>query len=111
MDWTPLEHSEQLVALRACDGQYRVVFKHSTRCDLSALVQQRLEKDWSLSADRCSAYWLDVIKFPTLSAQIATEFAEFHASPQLLLFWGGEVSYAADGLDVSFAEMCEHLIH
>lgn len=89
MKWIPLESAEQLGEIKQNEG-YSIIFKHSTRCSISMMARKRFEMDWDQMPDSIPLYFLDLIKFRPISAQIAEDFHVHHESPQLLLIKEGE---------------------
>lgn len=69
----------------------QLIFKHSTRCHISSMIKSRLEK--SQVPDSIEFYYLDLIRFRTLSDKIAYEFNVNHESPQVLLIKNAECVY------------------
>lgn len=84
-----------------------MIFKHSTRCNISSIAKYRLEDDWSF--DNIESYYLDLIQHRSLSAAIAERFSVHHESPQVLLIMQGQCVYDASHLDISVAELREAL--
>jgi bacillithiol system protein YtxJ len=84
-----------------------LIFKHSTRCNISSIAKYRLEDDWSF--DNLETYYLDLIQHRSLSATIAERFSVHPESPQVLLIIKGECVYDASHLDISIAELREAL--
>ncbi len=72
----------------------QVIFKHSTRCSVSKMVKNRLEK--SEGQDNFDFYYLDLLKFRSLSNQIAGELKIPHESPQIIVIKGGKPVYNED---------------
>ncbi|NCD68793.1 bacillithiol system redox-active protein YtxJ [Mucilaginibacter agri] len=89
MKWIPLESAEQLSEIKQNEG-YSIIFKHSTRCSISMMARRRFEMDWDQMPDSIPLYFLDLIKFRPISAQVAEDFHVHHESPQLLLIKEGE---------------------
>jgi len=89
MRWIQLETAEQIKQIQQNPG-YSVIFKHSTRCSISMMAKRKFELDWTDLPDNISLYFLDLIKYRELSAQIAHDFQVHHESPQLLLIKDGE---------------------
>lgn len=89
MKWIPLESAEQLQSIKEQPG-YSIIFKHSTRCSISMMARRRFEMDWDKMPDTIPLYFLDLIKYRSLSNQIAEDFHVHHESPQLLLIKEGE---------------------
>lgn len=86
-----------------------LIFKHSTRCNISAIAKYRLEDDWDFSTENLEAYYLDLIQHRSLSSAIAENFLVHHESPQVLLVKQGTCVYDASHLDISVAEIHEAL--
>lgn len=84
-----------------------VIFKHSSRCDLSNLTLQMLEQSWDYSSTEICTYLLDVVKHKAVSGLVAEVFQEYHQSPQLLLIQEGVCTYEADYPDISIEEFKE----
>lgn len=89
MKWIPLESAEQLKDIKEHAG-YSIIFKHSTRCSISMMARRRFEMDWDKMPDSIPLYFLDLIKYRSISNQVADDFQVHHESPQLLLIKEGE---------------------
>ena len=89
MNWIALESAEQLNSIKQYQG-YSLIFKHSTRCSISMMAKRRFELDWEDLPEDMPLYFLDLIKYRELSAQVAQLFQVHHESPQLLLIKDGE---------------------
>ena len=89
MDWIPLISEHQLEDIRKLSSQQaQLIFKHSTRCAVSSMAKNRLER--SHIAANVQFHFLDLIKYRTVSNKIETEFDVSHESPQVLLIKNGE---------------------
>ena len=71
--------------------QPQLIFKHSTRCSVSSMIKNRLEK--AQAPEELSFHFLDLIAYRSLSDKIAAEFFVEHQSPQVLLIKNGECLY------------------
>lgn len=92
MHWTHLTSDEQLNTLLALSHDKAVIiFKHSTRCNLSSMVLSRLEKMPCMAA--ANFYFLDILANRDLSAKISETLHVHHESPQVLLIKSGECVY------------------
>ena len=89
MNWIALESAEQLNSIKQYQG-YSLIFKHSTRCSISMMAKRRFELDWEDLPEDMPLYFLDLIKYRELSAQVAQLFQVHHESPQLLLIKDSE---------------------
>ncbi len=92
MEWIPLTNIEQLATIKVLSAEKpQVIFKHSTRCSISSVAKNRLEKaDAPLGID---FYYLDLIAYRNVSNAISEQFNVFHESPQVLLIKNGECTY------------------
>lgn len=68
-----------------------VIFKHSSRCSISSMAKNRLEREESPADVRF--YFLDLIKHRAVSNKVAEVFGVFHESPQVLLIKNEECTY------------------
>ncbi len=108
--WIPLESKNQLDAI-VLKSQEKpcVIFKHSTACSISNIAKTRLERDTKNAVDIPEIYFLDLLNHRDISKEIAQKFSVHHESPQVLLIENGECIYDASHLDISFAEILEHI--
>lgn len=88
MDWNPLLSDEQLNDLKSkSHDKPQVIFKHSTRCSISSMIKNRLEK--SEIPEGFDFYYLDLIKYRNLSNKVAHDFNIRHESPQVIVIKDG----------------------
>jgi bacillithiol system protein YtxJ len=87
-----------------------LIFKHSTRCEISAIAKYRLEDDWAFEAEELEAYFLDLLQYRPVSGYIADAFSVHHESPQALLIYKGECVFDVSHLDISIPEIKEALL-
>ncbi|MCI5081571.1 MAG: bacillithiol system redox-active protein YtxJ [Saprospiraceae bacterium] len=93
-NWKQLEHPEQLEEIKEMSKSKPVaIFKHSIRCGVSSMVKSQLEREWNLSPEEVTFYYLDLITYRPISNQIEKDFGVVHQSPQLILIKNGEVVY------------------
>jgi bacillithiol system protein YtxJ len=106
INWIPLESEPQLATIiEGSAGQTALIFKHSTRCNISSMAKSRLEKAWHFTADEITPYYLDLIEYRNISSSIAEKLGVYHESPQVLLIKNGECIYDASHLDISVTEL------
>ena len=104
MKWTPLQSMEQLNEIVTNNGtNTALLFKHSTRCSISTVALERLNKS-SLS-DRVPAYLLDLLSYREISNAIATRLQVPHESPQVLLIKNGECFYDESHLSITVEDI------
>ncbi|MEL6537590.1 MAG: bacillithiol system redox-active protein YtxJ [Bacteroidota bacterium] len=83
-----------------------VIFKHSTRCSISAMALNRLERDFDQEQlEGVPVYFLDLISFRELSNRVAEEFSVMHQSPQVLLIKNGQCVYDDSHMGISFNDL------
>lgn len=111
MNWKALNDIAQLETIKIISTSHPVlIFKHSTRCSISASVLNRLERKWDATAlGSIEAYYLDLIAYRPLSNAIAEIFGVHHESPQVLLIQDGECVYDASHYDISFDDLVEQV--
>lgn len=108
--WIPLTAVADVEALRQTSLEVPcLIFKHSTRCNISAIAKFRLEDDWDFPEGAVRPYLLDLIAHRAVSNYAAETFDVYHESPQVLLLVGGECIYDASHLDITVAELHEAL--
>jgi bacillithiol system protein YtxJ len=106
MHWIHLNDEEQLKQIIAKSQQKpQVIFKHSTRCSISAVALQRLQK-----ADQPSDidfYFLDLIAHRDISNKVAQVFGVNHESPQVLLIKDGLCVFDESHLGIHMDDILE----
>ena len=107
MNWIALTNEEQLNQVKEKSMERpQVIFKHSTRCGISALAKSRLDK--ANPADDIDFYYLDLISYRGLSNKVAQEFNVYHESPQVLIIKNGKCVYDESHMGISMADIAEH---
>jgi len=92
MDWITINSAAQIAEIKEKSKvKPQVIFKHSTRCTISSMAKNRLER--SKKPDNLDFYYLDLINYRSLSKQVAEEFAISHESPQVLIIKNGKCIY------------------
>lgn len=92
MNWIPLQTEDQLseIVLNS-NSKPQVIFKHSTRCSISSMAKNRLDK--KDQPEGIDFYYLDLIQFRKISNRIAVDFNVVHQSPQVLIINQGKCIY------------------
>jgi bacillithiol system protein YtxJ len=92
MNWIPLINEQQLEEIKInSSNKPQVIFKHSSRCSISSMARNRLDKNDS--PEGIDFYFLDIINHRNISNKIAQDFKVHHESPQVLLINQGECVY------------------
>ena len=88
--WKHLESKEDLEKAAEKSMEKKVViFKHSTRCQISKMVLKNFEKEVAGSDKEVEYYFLDLIKHRDVSNKIAADFNVHHQSPQMIVLENG----------------------
>lgn len=109
MNWTNLEHPEQLNQLIEESADKNIlIFKHSTRCNISRATLDRLERNWKDSeVSNVKLYFLDLLSHRDISNSIAEHFQVEHQSPQVLIIRRGKSVYDNSHYGIDFREISE----
>ncbi|OEK06408.1 bacillithiol system redox-active protein YtxJ [Roseivirga misakiensis] len=104
VNWHELSSVNQLDSLiEESKEQPVLIYKHSTRCSISSMVLDRLERSWSSEGNNIKAYYLDLISFRDVSNAIAENFGIYHESPQVILLKDGKATFNASHMSISFS--------
>lgn len=104
MNWIELKSEADIEKIKqASFKKSQVVFKHSTRCSISSMAKNRLDR--STAPGEMDFYYLDLISHRDLSAKIAQTFSVHHESPQVLVIKNGECVYDESHSGISMDEI------
>ena len=110
MTWIDLTDEHQLNGLKELSKKKaQLIFKHSTRCAVSSMAKNRLER--STQPDSVDFYYLDLVKHRQLSNKIAEDFAVYHESPQVLLIKNGECVYDESHSGIQMDEIAAQVVN
>jgi bacillithiol system protein YtxJ len=108
MNWKLLTTEDQLNQIKRASQQTpQVIFKHSTRCATSSVAKNRLER--AQTPEKVEFYFLDLIKYRSISNKIESDFMVNHESPQVLLIRNGECVYDESHSGISMDEILEQI--
>ncbi len=106
MNWKIIEDYNQIQNLvEASHQQPQVIFKHSTRCSISVMAKNRLER--SGLPDQIQFHYLDLLQYRDISNKIAEQFSVYHQSPQILLIKNGQCIFEETHSAISMDEIVE----
>lgn len=82
------------------------IFKHSTTCGISRMAWNLFQKNYNISEDQMSFYYLDLLNYRAISNEIASRFDVVHQSPQLIVIKDGKAVYnvSHENIDASRLE-------
>lgn len=107
MNWQVLTSEQQFSELLASNTLF-AVFKHSTRCAISSVAKNRIERDWNLDFP---IYYLDLIQYRSVSNSIAAKSYIEHESPQLIVFQNGKSIYDASHSAIIISDLKKELVN
>jgi bacillithiol system protein YtxJ len=106
MNWEHITEEAQIENIIEQSRQQPVViFKHSTRCSISSMAKNRLER--VAAPENITFYFLDLIRYRSVSNKIAEVFQVYHESPQVLLIKDGECVYDESHGGIDMADISE----
>jgi bacillithiol system protein YtxJ len=93
ISWNTLDSVEKLDEIIALSHSNDIdavaIFKHSTRCSISSISLKRFELDY-IENPRVPMYFLDLLRYRSISNLVAETFNVEHESPQLLIIKNGK---------------------
>ncbi len=67
----------------------QLIFKHSTRCNISRIVLDIFVSNYTFSSQNFGAWYLDLLVYRKISDTIAETLQVVHQSPQLIIIKNG----------------------
>lgn len=108
INWIELNDLNSLEDIKTKSSQrVQVVFKHSTRCSISSVAKNRLEK--SANLENVDFYYLDLIKNRDISNAVAELFQVHHESPQVIVIDNGECIFDESHYAINMEEIVEQI--
>lgn len=107
MEWISLKDSRQLDEILA-ESKIKpvLIYKHSTRCNISRTALDRLERKWDISVvGDIKRYFLDLISYREISNRIAEMFHVEHHSPQILVISNGKSVLDLSHYEIDFDQI------
>ena len=93
-NWSNLTEENQIAEIIALSSSIPVyIFKHSTTCGISAQAKENVEISYKNTDKPLSFYYLDLLKFRSISNEVASKLNVHHQSPQLILIHDGQVAF------------------
>ncbi len=109
MKWNELTDINQLAVIdRESTAQKILIFKHSTRCNISDAAFGRTERKWQDDySDKLKPYYLDLIAHRDISNAIAERYNIVHESPQALIISNGKCIFSQTHMGINVSELIE----
>jgi bacillithiol system protein YtxJ len=93
-EWTNLTEENQIDEIIALSNSVPVyIFKHSTTCGISAQAKENVEISFKNTDKPLKFYYLDLLKYRSISNAVASKLNVHHQSPQLILVHDGQVAF------------------
>ncbi|MFT6829183.1 MAG: bacillithiol system protein YtxJ [Roseivirga sp.] len=106
IQWVTLTEMSQLdEILEESKAQTVFIYKHSTRCSISSMAMNRLERSWTEEGNKVKAYYLDLIRYRDISNAVAEKFGVYHESPQIIIIKNGEAVHNDSHMSISFDDI------
>jgi len=104
MNWNKLESKDTLVkVIEESKERPILIFKHSTRCSISSMALNRLERSWNQDeVGELKPYYLDLIAHRDVSNAIAEKLGIFHQSPQVIILKDGSPVYDNSHMGIDY---------
>ncbi len=100
--WVKLTSIGQLdKILTDSNKKVQAIFKHSTRCGISGMVIRDFESKFDYSEEQVGLYYLDLLTYRDISAEIASRFKVIHESPQFIVIQNGVVVHHSSHSEIS----------
>ena len=110
MNWIALTTEAQTDQIKEESKHHPVViFKHSTRCSISNMAENRLKNLKDIGD--ATFYYLDLLQYRPISNKIAEDFKVHHESPQVLVIANGECVYDETHNGITVSELEEEVIN
>jgi len=107
MSWFSLDSTETLDDLLVPSNEEKkltLIFKHTTRCPISVMALNRIESNWNLN-DYIQPYFLDLIRYRTVSNEVSDKLNIIHESPQVIVLEDGKAIYSRSHNAIQIEEL------
>lgn len=105
IEWTDIIDISQLETIEDASKLVPVlIFKYSTRCNLSTFMLKKFEKKFDFEEGSVLPYFLDLRAYRDISDEITTRYGIAHQSPQIILMKGGRATYYANHEHIKFED-------
>jgi bacillithiol system protein YtxJ len=111
MKWSQLRSIDQIEKIREESKENPIlIFKYSSRCSLSRMALDRLERNWEEEdMSQVKPYFLDLITYREISNRVAHEFDVEHESPQILIIENEKSIYDKSHMAIDYTGIREVL--
>ena len=100
-DYLPLSSAADFEDALEASGAHRIaILKHSTTCPVSSLAKNRVDRALRDGSLDLPVYYLDLLRYRSVSDLIAERLGVRHESPQLIVVERGEAVYSSTHLAI-----------
>ncbi|MEO1449189.1 MAG: bacillithiol system redox-active protein YtxJ [Bacteroidota bacterium] len=108
--WKTLNSVDQIDTLLEASHQKPVaIFKHSTTCGISAGAKYKLDQEWDIDAEKVDIYYLDLLRYRSVSNAVADKTGVWHQSPQVILLKDGKAVFDTSHMAISAGRLAQAL--
>lgn len=109
MKWKALRSIDQIDVIKQESNEQPVlIFKHSTRCNISRASLDRLERNWKEEEmPNVVTYFLDLLSYREISNYLAEFFHVQHESPQVLIIQNERSTYDGSHFEIDYQKIRE----
>ena len=105
-DWIEIVDESALEeAVRISHEKPVLIFKHSTRCGISAHALYELEDWYKEYSEKVQIFFLDLLSYRPISNAIASDLKVPHQSPQLIGLVNGEAVNAISHSSINYSDL------
>lgn len=109
MEWNKLTSEKDIeTIIEKSTERPQVIFKHSTRCSISSVALQRMER--AKQPDGIDFYYLDLLGYRSISNKVEAVFDVAHESPQILVIKDGKCVYDNSHMGISMDDIVSEAI-
>ncbi len=96
-----IEQLSEIIELSSTVSCGVAIYKHSTHCGVSMFTHSMLRTTWDFNPNEMPFYYLDLIRYRSISNKIEELFSVRHESPQVLIIKDGKCIYNASHSSIS----------
>ncbi len=110
LPWIFLTNINQLEDIKKkSTKKLQIVFKHSTRCNISSMVMNKFVKNYNLTKNDVDLYYLDLLNYRNVSDEVGFKFQVIHQSPQMLIIKNKEAVHSASHYNIDASRIFEFI--
>lgn len=109
--WNAISEIEKLNSLLSKSEKLpQVIYKHSTRCSVSYLAKEELERHMNTLTEHADMHMINVVEERELSNVVAEKLNIRHESPQVLVLKNRQVIWSGSHWNVKGREVLSRVV-